>query len=106
MARGKLLKSVRQRIRLNRVRRVLFWVVGIFLVYTFFGGPFGFIHYQQLKNRQAELLLESRQLTARAADVERQIYRLQFDTLYIEKVARERYGFARPKERVFKITPH
>ena len=28
------------------------------------------------------------------------------DLCFIEKVARERYGFARPKERVFKITPH
>lgn len=106
MARGKLLKSVRHRILLNRARQVLFWVVGIFLIYTFFGGPFGFIHYQKLKNRQADLLLESRHLTARAADMEQQIHRLQFDTLYIEKVARERYGFARPEERVFKITPH
>ncbi len=106
MARGRLLKSVRRRVRLQRVRYVLMWIVGIFLVYTFLGGPFGFIRYQQIKNRQARLMLESRRLTARTAGMEQQIRRLQHDTLYIEKIARERYGFARPRERVFKITPH
>ena len=40
-----------------------------------------------------------------AKTVVAEIRRLRDDTLYIERIARERYGFARPGERVYKITP-
>ena len=106
MAQGRLLTRVRRRAQLQRVRRLVFWGVGIFLAYTFVGGPYGFIHYQQLKNRQKGLQIESCKLTARVAGLQQEVHRLQFDTLYIEKIAREKHGFARPGERVYMITEY
>jgi cell division protein FtsB len=106
MAQGRLLTRVRRRAQLQRVRRLVFWGVGIFLVYTFVGGEYGFIHYQQLKNRQKRLQIESRKLTARAVALQQEVHRLQFDTLYIEQIAREKHGFARPGERVYMITEY
>jgi cell division protein FtsB len=105
MAQGRLLASVRRRARIRRLRRFLFWGGALFLTYVFIAGPFGFIQYQKLKARQQSLLMQSRQLTAEVCDLEQEIRRLQYDTLYIERVARERFGFARPTERVYKITP-
>ena len=106
MAQGRLLTRVNRRARLQRVRRLVFWGAGLFLVYTFVAGPYGFIHYLQLKHRQKGLLIESRKLTAQIADLEQEVYRLQHDTLYIEKIAREKHGFARPGERVYMITEY
>jgi cell division protein FtsB len=101
---GGLLYSVQKRIRLQRFRRVALWAAGLFAVYALVGGPYGFIRYMTLKNRHAGLIQEKRRLTVEVLDLEREIYRLRDDTLYIEKVARERHGFARPDERVYKIT--
>jgi cell division protein FtsB len=101
---GGLLHSVQKRIRLQRFRRLALWVAGIFSVYALVGGPYGFIRYVTLKNRHVGLSQEKRRLTGEILDLEREINRLKEDSLYIEKVARERHGFARPNERVYKVT--
>ena len=103
MAQGRLLSTVRRRARVLRLRRGLVWGAILFAAYTYLGGPHGFINYRKLKNEEQALLNRRRELTARAVDLEGQIARLRTDTLYIEQVARERYGFARPDERVYKI---
>jgi cell division protein FtsB len=74
--------------------------------YTYIGGPHGLIHYQQLKNREREYLLEHRKLTAQVVGLEQEIVHLENDPLYVEKVAREQYGFARPGERIYWIITH
>jgi cell division protein FtsB len=102
---GGLLHSVQKRIRLQRFRRLGLWAAGLFSVYALVGGPYGFIRYEILRNELAGLSQEKRHLTAEILDLDREIHRLRDDTLYIEKVARERHGFARPDERVYKITP-
>lgn len=101
---GSLLASIQKRIRLQRIRRLVFWSGVIFALYSLIGGPHGFIRYQLLRNQHAGLVQESRHLTVEILDLEQEIIRLTEDTLYIERVARERHGFARPGERVYKIT--
>ena len=101
---GGLLYSVQKRIRLQRFRRMALWAVGIFSVYALVGGPYGFIRYQTLKNRHIGLTQEKRRLAVEILDLEQEIKRLREDTLYIEKVARERHGYARPDDRVYKVT--
>ena len=103
---GRLLASIQKRIRLQRLRKLLLWAGALFSLYALVGGPYGFIRYQLLLNQHAGRLQESRRLTTEIMDLEQEILRLTEDTLYIEKVARERYGFARPNERVYKITKH
>ena len=106
MARRKagMLASIQRRIRLQRFRRLLIWGGTLFALYALVGGPHGFIRYQQLKNQYAGFEIDSRRMTAEMLDLEQEIKRLTEDTLYIEKVARERHGYARPGERVYKIT--
>jgi cell division protein FtsB len=101
---GGLLYSVQKRIRLQRFRRLALWAVGLFSVYALVGGPYGFIRYMTLKNRHVGLTQEKHRITVEIVDLEQEIKRLRDDTLYIEKVARERHGYARPNERVYKIT--
>ena len=92
--------------RVIRVRRFALWVCLGVAAWALIGGEHGFVRYQMLKSNQRELTMETRRLTVAAMDLDREIWRLQHDTLYIEKVAREQLSFARPNERVYKITPH
>jgi len=100
------LKSIRRRAKVQRVRRWVMWGGLLFVAYNFLGGPFGFIHYRQIKNRHRELEMKEQRLLAEMVDLEQEINRLKGDTLYIEKVARERYGFARKGERIYKVVSH
>jgi len=106
LSQGRLLLQIQRRARRYRIRRWLVTSGGVFVLYLLVGGRYGFIRYQRLKAREHDLVMEQRKLTADAADLVRQIDRLRYDTLYIEQIARERYGFARPHERVYKITPY
>jgi cell division protein FtsB len=106
VARGRLLLQVERRVRLIRVRRFLLWGGLLVVVWALVGGQHGAIRYQLLKHNEAELVGETRQLSAQIVDLKHEIWRLQNDTLYIEKVARERLGYARSDDRVFKITPY
>lgn len=106
MARGRLLTQIRRRVRILRLRRLVLWGSVVMAAWALIVGQHGFIRYRLLKSEQAALKQEEYRLTAQIMDLEQEIWRLQSDTLYIEKVARERLGFARPNERVFKITPH
>lgn len=91
---------------MQRLRRWVFWGGLFFVLYLFLGGPYGLIHYRHLKNQHRQLELERQQFLAQMVDLEQEINRLKNDTLYIEQVARERYGFARKGERVYKVVSH
>ena len=106
MARGRLLTQIRHRVRILRVRRFLLWASLAVAFWALVIGQHGFIRYRMLKSREKELRQETRRLTVKVMDLEREIWRLEQDTLYIEKMARERLGFARPDERVYKITQY
>jgi cell division protein FtsB len=106
MRQGKLLTSIRRRARIEKYRRRLIWAAVLFGAYSLLAGPHGYLHYRGLKHKHTELQQERRLLAARMVDAQQEVQRLQTDTLYIEKVARERYGFAREGERVYKIVSH
>jgi len=105
MRQGRLLTTIRRRARLLRLKRWVLWAVGIFFFWVLLGGPYGFFKYQQLRAREYDMIMKQRRITAQIADTQQEIERLRHDTLYIEKIAREQYGFARPNERIYKITP-
>ena len=106
MARGKLLGTIRRRARLQKARRLALWGVAVLALYSYVGGPHGLVRYQKLKNQEHALTGEYRQLVGQAAALEQQIWRLDNDTLYFEKVARERFGFARDSEHIYRIVEH
>lgn len=106
MARGRLLTQIERRVRLIKVRRFFLWGSLVIGVWALVGGEHGFVRYRMLKHREIEMVTEARMLSAQITDLKQEIWRLQNDTLYIEQMARERLGFARPTDRVFKITPY
>jgi cell division protein FtsB len=106
MVKGKLLGMIRRRARLQKVRRVALWSLAGLAVYSYVGGPHGLVRYQKLKNQERELNLQYRELAGQAVALEEEIWRLENDTLYIEKVARERFGWTHKGERIFRIVDH
>lgn len=106
MARGRLLTQIQRRVRLMRVRRVFLWGSLLLAAWALVGGEHGLVRYRLLKGREEELVEETRKMSAQLTDLRHEIWLLQYDTLYIEQLARERLGFARPEDRVFKITPY
>ena len=106
MARGKLLGTIRRRARLQKARRLALWGVAGLALYSYVGGPHGLVRNQKLKNQEHDLTDEYRRLAGEAVALEGQIWRLDNDTLYFEKVARERFGFARKNEHIYRIVEH
>ena len=106
MARGRLLSQVERRVRMLRFRKFLLWGSLALGVWALVGGEHGFVRYRLLKNREVELVEETRRMSAQITDLKHEIWLIQNDTLYVEQLARERLGFAKPDDRVFKITPY
>ena len=78
---------------------------GLLLVLTFFSGDFGFVRIAQLKQKKKTLQLRHKQLQAEVLQLEDQKNLLQNDPYYIEKLAREKFGYSRPDEKVYRFLP-
>jgi cell division protein FtsB len=75
----------------------------MFLLYSFFGGDYGYVSLLRLQRQQSRLLAEKRQLIAEIADLEYRLRRIETDSLYIQKIARDRYGLARDDELIIRL---
>jgi cell division protein FtsB len=87
------------------VQKVLFFLVLAGILYAFVLGDAGAIRIAVLRHQRAQADRDIAELKHNVSLLEREIGRLEKDAFYIEKVARERYGYVRPGERVFKIVP-
>jgi len=94
----------KQENRWPRVRGkiVLFFLVAIFLAlgYNLAMGKYGFVNMLQIEQQIANLKTQEVKLNAELVDLEVKRERLKSDTLYIEKLARERYQLRRQDETV------
>ncbi len=77
--------------------------VGLFLLYSFFSGSYGFVRIAQLHARQHRLKKENRRLLVRLVDTELTRNRLLNDMNYIEYIARTKHFFSRPGEVIYRI---
>jgi cell division protein FtsB len=75
-------------------------VIGL---YSFLGGEFGFLNMLRMERNRSLLEMERRELTAEIVDLEMRYKRLLSDSLVIQKLAREKYGFARDGEVIIRI---
>ena len=75
----------------------------LYIAYSYLGGSSGLIQYGRLQLRRIKLEKEISQLQARQDSLKQAIFRLQNDTTYIEKVARERYYMGRPGETIYTV---
>ncbi len=91
------------------VRRRLFLAVRlgllILLAYAFLSGPTGFVRLVNLCVEQDNLRAEERVLDTEIINRQTICKALESDTTYLEKIAREEYGFARPGEKIYLELP-
>lgn len=90
----------------TRRKRIIVTLLLLLTVWLFVGGSDGFwAHWRMTRNIKA-LQRENAELRAQNIKLQEQITRLKLDSLYIERIARERYGMAQPGERVYRIIPN
>jgi cell division protein FtsB len=85
------------------VRRFLLFVLLAAVVYAFVLGDGGVIRIAMLQHERGGLDRRIRELDHNASVLETEIARLDSDPFYIEKTGRERYGYIKPGEKVYRI---
>jgi cell division protein FtsB len=66
-------------------------------------GSGGLVHLRSLHAEQAAAELAAFQMAERNTQMRDHLARLEKDDVYLEKVARERLGWVKPGERVFRV---
>jgi len=89
----------------ERLQKLLFALLVAALLYVFVLGDSGAIKITQLRLERSGLENNIALLERDTEHLERTIARLQNDNTYIEKIGRERYGYIKPGERVYRIIP-
>ncbi len=87
------------------VQRFFLFLLLAGVIYAFVLGDGGAIRIAMLRHERASLDRNIAELARNAALLENEIALLDSDEFYIEKVGRERYGYIRPGEKVYKIVP-
>ncbi len=91
-------------VRLRRkVLRGLIIFVGLFLIYSFFSGTFGFVRIARLNIQKNHLQKENHRLLVKLVTAEIIQKRLQNDLDYIEYIARTRHHLSRPGEVIYRL---
>jgi cell division protein FtsB len=87
------------------VQRFFLFLILAGVIYAFILGDGGAIRIAMLRHERSSLDRDIVELRRNAALLENEIALLDSDPFYIEKTGRERYGYIRPGERVYKIVP-
>lgn len=98
----KRLSNTDARLR-RRLLRGLIVFIGLFLIYSFFSGTYGFLRIAKLHLEKRQLAKENHLLLVRLVDAELTQKRLQSDMNYIEYIARTKHFFSRPGETVYRF---
>jgi cell division protein FtsL len=96
------LKNLLSKILRNK-RRTIFILAGVFLSsYALFGNH-GILTRIQLERQRSEMAAKLQQAEEETKKLQAQIKALESDQKTIEKIAREKYGMARPGETVYRV---
>ncbi|MDH4036390.1 MAG: septum formation initiator family protein [Candidatus Krumholzibacteria bacterium] len=87
------------------VQRFFLFLVLAGLIYAFVLGDGGAIRIAMLRHERASLDRNIAELEHSAALLETELARLDSDPFYVEKTARERYGYIQPGDKVYKLVP-
>ena len=85
------------------VRRFLWFVLLAGVMYAFVLGDGGAIRIAMLRHERSVLDRRIAELERSANTLQAEIARLESDDFYIEKTGRERYGYIRPGDKVYRI---
>ncbi len=86
----------------RRTLLVISVATAVILAFVLFSS-YGLISRWQLASEQSSLQSQIQSLRRTEDSLRSTIYTLQHDTLAVERLARERYGYVRPGERVYII---
>jgi cell division protein FtsB len=87
------------------VRRLFLFLLLAGIIYAFVLGEGGVIRIAMLRHERSTLDRRIAALERNAAVLQSEIARLESDPFYVEKTGRERYGYIRPGDKVYKIVP-
>jgi len=87
----------------RKMLRILIVLVGIFLLYSFFSGSYGFIRIAKLHIQKKQLKEQNHMLLVKLVDAEMTRKRLQTDLRYIEYIARSQHYMSRPGEVIYRF---
>jgi len=87
------------------IQRFFLFLVLAAVIYAFILGDGGAIRIAMLQHEKAGLERHIAELEQNAEMLQTEIARLESDPFYIEKTGRERYGYIRPGETVYKLVP-
>ena len=85
------------------VRRFLLFVLLAGVMYAFVLGEGGVVRIAMLRHERSQLDRRINELEHNANGLEAEIARLDSDDFYIEKTGRERYGYIKPGDKVYRI---
>ena len=87
----------------RKLLRALVVFVGLFFIYSFFSGDYGFIRITRLHFEKSRLNRENHRLLVKLIDAELTQKRLIGDLNYIEYIARTRHYLSRPGEVIYRF---
>ena len=85
------------------VRRFLLFVLLAGVMYAFVLGEGGMVRIAMLRHERSMLDRRINELEHNANVLDAEIARLDSDDFYIEKTGRERYGYIKPGDKVYRI---
>lgn len=77
------------------------FLVSLYLFSTFIFGDMGFVKYYRMKAQYTTITTEIAKLKQDNARLKKDVYLLRNDGAYLEKIARDKLGLARPGEIVY-----
>ena len=89
----------------GRVRKALFFLVLAGVIYAVVLGDGGLIQIALPRHERARLGRDISELQVTRIRLEAEITRLENDPFYFEKIGRERFGYIRPGDKVYRIMP-
>jgi len=88
------------------VKRLLLLAAAGWVFYTLLAGDHGYLRIRELESQRAHLDDEISQLETEVASVKQRLREATDDPYQLEKIARERYGLARPDETIYRFSRH
>lgn len=82
---------------------ILIIASGLFLIYAFFGGTYGYLRIIRLQHKAGEIRQENHRLLVKLLNAKIDKYRLESDPNHMEYIARTRHFFARPGEVIYRF---
>ena len=90
-------------------RKLLFsigFILGIILLlWVVFAPSHSALEYHRIKKELKDVIARNKELATQNSELQEEIDRLKTDKVYLEKIARERYGLIKKNEIIYQFKP-